>query len=42
VKKILEEFRGAKIETAIRKKLKKIEEEEPYIEGDVITFDEEE
>lgn len=45
VKKILEEFRGAKIETVIRKSLEDLAEKEPDISGDEInnlTDDEEE
>ena len=45
VKKILEEFRGAKIETVIRKSLEYLAEKEPDISGDEInnlTDDEEE
>ena len=45
VKKILEEFRGARIETVIRKSLEDLAEKEPDISGDEInnlTDDEEE
>ena len=45
VKKILEEFKGAKIETVIRKNLEELAEDEPDIPGDTIPvtyFEEEE
>ena len=45
VKKILEEFKGAKIETVIRKNLAKLSEEEPEISEEMINttdIDEEE
>ena len=44
VKKILEEFKGAKIETIIRKNLSQLSEEEPDISSDTMStyFDEEE
>ncbi len=43
VKKILEEFKGAKIETVIRKKIQELNEEEPEITGDIpVTYFEEE
>lgn len=37
VKKILEEFKGAKIETVIRKNLETLEEEEPEIAGEMLS-----
>ena len=44
VKKILEEFKGAKIETIVRKNLSQLSEEEPDISSDTMStyFDEEE
>ncbi len=45
VKKILEEFKGARIETVVRKKLQELEDEEPEIPEDNLPmayFDEEE
>lgn len=45
VKKILEEFKGAKIETVIRKNLEELAENEPDIPGDTVPvtyFEEEE
>lgn len=45
VKKILEEFKGAKIETVIRKNLEELAEDEPDIPGDTVPvtyFEEEE
>ena len=45
VKKILEEFKGAKIETIVRKNLSQLSEEEPDISSDTMMstyFDEEE
>lgn len=44
-KKILEEFKGAKIETVIRKNLEELAENEPDIPGDTVPvtyFEEEE